>query len=347
MNTNNSSNQESLSNDIKALLANSKRLRLPDSMLSIEQARQALSLAEQLPDYEHNSLYLESHIELAAALRYSGFANQALNAIVRASSLLEYYEADDYSIRVHNLLAAIQISLGDYSQALASLDMAHRLAQSNGDLEAEAEALSNMGLTYGWLYQLDLAMEYFQQALKLCDQLESKPAFLVALLGNKAYALFLLNDMTSARSYALRGLELARQTQDRMYEVIILGSLSEIHVAMGDAHIAEAYLEEARQISEASDFLELKTQNLRNWSAFYINTNQFDAAITAFKECLALAEKHDIKPIMDECFQGLASVYEQQNDFASALEYLKSSSKVRETLPVSYTHLTLPTNREV
>lgn len=318
--------------EIERLLAEAKNLRDRDSKSSIALIEQALSQIQTLPDYQTSTLYIESHIELAASFMAASLYQPALTAVLQAQAMLKHHSILDYTIRIQMILTSIHLVLGDFAEAFATLAVAQEAAQQKGDQAAQAEILSKMGQAALWIDDYPKAIEYFHQAMTFGEQ-----HFLSAydhglLFNNLAYAYLVLEKPQEARLYAQRGLEITRHAQHAVGQLVLLGTLSEIALAEGDRAAAEAYIQQSQQLGEHAESVRLRLEHLRSLTTFSLQTGQIEAAITACEEALTLSKQLDAKLIILEQLRLLTRLHEQKGDLQQALQHAKAFKDSRQTV---------------
>ena len=82
----------------------------------------------------------------------------------------------------------------------------------------------------------------------------------------------------------------------------------------------------------------------------YYQRGNLPEALNAYEKSLVIREKLNDPALIASSMNKIALVYHDMGDYAKSLEKQLKILEIYKTLgiqPVSYTHLTLPTNREV
>lgn len=197
-------------------------------------------------------------------------------------------------------LGSVYLQLGNDDEARKCFEQATKLQARYP--ETLPNAWNNLGLLATRAGQMDQAVEYFQQALKL------SPAYLIALenLGN-AYRR--QRKWEDARQVLERAVVVDPQSPEANY------SLGMVFAQMNDSDRAYDYLQRALKLRP--DYPEA----LNNLGVLYLRTNRRNEAVDEFEQCIHVA------PDFDQSYLNLARVYALENSPGKArsilLELLK------------------------
>lgn len=152
-----------------------------------------------------------------------------------------------------------------------------------------------------------------------------------------------LNDHAEALRYYHASLDAAKILDDPKEIAWTMGNLGNELISLGENEKGNEYLEEAIKISTAVDdpLLIINIQGVRG--RMFMNAEDWDEAEEAYKEQLALTEKHGFPAKSAQAYMSLGRLYQAKNEpkagliaYLKAKEYFQASGK-RFALPyISY-----------
>jgi tetratricopeptide (TPR) repeat protein len=148
--------------------------------------------------------------------------------------------------------AGIYISQRDFKQAIDSYKKAYTILK-----EIKSTFLlgvNHIGYIYRELFQLDKALEFFQEALKY------EPLYRSLNLHDIGYIYYLKNEPEKAREYYMKSMELDDKMNITMLSAHIHYELILILLELRDVNQAKKHLEHMKQLNEKSDFKTTKLQ---------------------------------------------------------------------------------------
>ena len=162
-----------------------------------------------------------------------------------------------------NVLCMVYNDLGLHRDALEHAIRALRLARTMHDRRLECWALNRVGVSYEFLEDPRLALQYVQQALDLARELPRHDEELFAALNNLAGGeIKVANEamregdfdraeasLATARRHAEEALELARRSGNTHRETLALGNLAQVVSHGPDRRQAQALLEQYQALA--------------------------------------------------------------------------------------------------
>jgi signal transduction histidine kinase/uncharacterized protein (DUF2164 family) len=287
-------------------------------------AEQAQKLAEKLND----------PLGVAFALRSMGqvYYNQgkydtALEFQVRALRAFEEANHLPGIASASNLIGDNYRAQAKYDEAMRHYHRALAIHKEANNKERIATVLNNIGVCFIRRRQFDLALDTLLYAERLYAEANS-PNIVWAWLNLSEYYT-IREDYANAREYALKTLDLARQTNDRrsiMAALYTIG-LSYNHLRRFDS--ALAYTLRACESAERFGFRDELKQSYFVLSEIYANTKQYDSSLLYFKRYVALRDS-----LLSVEMQNNAMRLQMQLETAKQEEEIKRLSLLRNSLLV-------------
>ncbi|MDB9525047.1 CHAT domain-containing tetratricopeptide repeat protein [Oscillatoria sp. CS-180] len=261
-------------------------------------------------------------------------ANDYELAIASWQTALEKFraEGDQDNIAVTlNALAAANLSLGRYGEAIAYSRDSADLARSLNHLSLEAQALGNLGIAYQASGRYANAVETYEQALTLLESTEDSAAIaqLHGLLGNAYQA---LGDYFSAITAQETSLEIAATVDSPSLEATAQMNLGGLYSEQGDYSAAIAWYEQGIALAQDFGFLGSAAYGLNNLGGTYQQLGQSEAAIVHFQESFALAQQTGNRALQATVLTNLGVAYEDTEAFEQAMESHQASVAIARTV---------------
>ena len=210
-------------------------------------------------DSNQNFRIYEMLIFSAQAYHYTGNDTAALQllteyiSIVNSSDVLtdlqKWYLLSSYK----NIVGIIQKDQGQLKLCIETFSEALNYLNKldvYSDNDQKANILNNIGNVYRNLYDLDKAINYYQQALSLVNQDKHQ---LIRIYGNMGSTYKLLEDFELALDYFGSALDYSIELGDKRNECIGLEHLGNCYICLHDYSKALPYLEKSLQIANDMD----------------------------------------------------------------------------------------------
>jgi class 3 adenylate cyclase/tetratricopeptide (TPR) repeat protein len=158
---------------------------------------------------------------------------------------------------VHSLLGRVAQLWGDYPTAREHYEAALPLHRATGDRFHEAQTLDRLGLVEVDLDDFCLALDYFDQAMEIADELGSR-AMKVSILSHRATALRWLGRYEEAEEIAAAALDLARRSGSKRARSTAEMTLGVVQAAAGKRSEARETLASALEVASVIGRRELE-----------------------------------------------------------------------------------------
>ena len=269
---------------------------------------------------------------------------------------------------VNTLLSQSKALFGeDPAKAIAIAKQAYTVAQAIKFEKGEATALKNIGIGYYFQQQYVETLDYWNQSLKLFEQMNDK-AGISNLLNNIGAVYMDKGDDARALDYCLRSLKIAEDIQDKSRIMsslatvasiyhnkqdprainyllkalplaeetgdkealpVLLGNIGEVYFDQGNDEEAMAYYQ--RAINNGKDIANAAFA-LNGMGKIALRKKEFDLALKHHAKALEIAEKVNDKMQQLRALKGMANVYLQKQNFPLALTYYEKAKALGEEI---------------
>lgn len=204
--------------------------------------------------------------------------------------------------------------------SLQSATLAQTPAQTKSGRKATADQLMAQGLIQFNTSQFQVALQTWQQALKIYQELQDRPNEL-RVMGNIGEVHRILGNFNKATEYFEKSREIAQALQDRPGVLSALGNLGNLYVNLGDFTRAIQYLEQTLAISRELKDRRNESTTLGNLGLAYINSGDYTKGIDYQKKALELSRQMNDPAGEARALGNLGLAYQQLGDYPKAIEY--------------------------
>jgi tetratricopeptide (TPR) repeat protein len=201
---------------------------------------------------QHLALYEQRGMVRVQAGQIEGAVSDFQRVIEAARALGEHGHARDVLIQ----LGMAYRRADAYEQAIVCLDEAFKASLDMGDERHAADTLYHLG-TVAWSNgRNDLAINYHQQAVEICERLRLTDLIAVQAFHGRGEAYFANAEPAAAIAAFSRSLDLARGIGDKSYEsenLMMIGWACSGHMGLADYTRALSYFDAALAIAQAAD----------------------------------------------------------------------------------------------
>ncbi|MBW4671294.1 MAG: CHAT domain-containing protein [Cyanomargarita calcarea GSE-NOS-MK-12-04C] len=211
-----------------------------------------------------------------------------------------------------------------FRAALQSWQQALKIYQEIKDRKGEGGALANLANIYKALENYPKIIEYYKEYLPIARETKNRKGESDALF-NIGLAYASLQDYTKAIEYYEQGLPIAREIKDHQNEFYTLGNLGITYLQLKNYRKAIEYEQQYLAIAQKIKDLPRELQGLKLLAVAYQGLSDFPKALEFSQQGLAIA-----KEIKDRNEQGqlqglLGMVYLNLRDYPKAVESNKQS----------------------
>ncbi len=317
-----------LAAQVDALNRQAWELRADGTQQAIVLGEQARAAAEQL-GYQQGlarSLFILGHCHYRIA-SYELARAQSL----AASALFQTLGDREGQADALNTIGNVYSGLGDHHSALDYYLESLAIRQAIGNKQAEAASLNNIGNVYFHLNDFSNALESHLKSLAIKETLGDRLAVAYSL-HNIANVYKDTGEHQNALQRYIESLNIFRSISNQYGEAGALSNIGSIYQALGDLPAALDYGWQSLAIERAIGNKHGEAASLLQLGELYAH----DAALAAqpdrvegppedassyLRQALALAQQLDAKELIYKTNRALSQLYQQQGDFAAALEH--------------------------
>jgi tetratricopeptide (TPR) repeat protein len=220
---------------------------------------------------------------------------------------------------------------GELDKALEYFEKALKLDEELGSKEGMAIGLGNVGIVYGIKGELEKALEYHEEALKLDEELGRKEG-IAADLGNVGIVYKIKGELDKALEYHRRALKLHEELGSKEGMAAGYGNIGIVYQTKGELDNALEYFEKALKLDEELGIKEGMANQLGNIGIVYVIKGELDKALEYHRKALKLDEELGSKEGMAADLGNIGNVYGIKGELDKALEYFEKALKLDEEL---------------
>ncbi|MGD2181974.1 CHAT domain-containing protein [Lusitaniella coriacea] len=233
--------------------------------------------------------------------------------------------------RVRNAVALFVLSLLWVSVPVLVFEDARSVqAQTIDEREAEANRLLRQGVQQAQRSQLEVAIQSFQQALQLYQELEDRRGEGYAL-GNLGIAYNSLRQYEKAIEFYQQALAIRQELSDLAGEEKFLGNLGDIYYSLGEYKKAIDFYQESLVITQELGNLAEEGKALNDIGRAYSSLGQYEQAIDFYQQSLNIQREIEDRIGESQSLGLLGIAYFSLGQYEEALElYQQSLTLARE-----------------
>jgi tetratricopeptide (TPR) repeat protein len=224
-------------------------------------------------------------------------------------------------------LGLVYHDLGEVERALEYYQQALAIAREIGDRRGEGADLGNLGNAYRDLGQVERALEYYQRALAIAREIGDRRSE-GSWLGNLGNAYHDLGQVERAIEYYEQGLAIAREIGDRRGEGSWLGNLGNAYRDLGQVERALEYYQQALTIAREIGDRRGEGSWLGNLGNAYHDLGQVERAIEYYEQGLAIAREIGDRRSEGNWLSKLANIHCDLGRMEQAIGYRKQASTI-------------------
>jgi serine/threonine protein kinase/tetratricopeptide (TPR) repeat protein len=301
-------------------------VRLATALVQAGHADEALAVFDSLDVTDGEP---DPRIDLirSEAFHWLGRYEPQFAAAQRAVELATRQKAPFVRARALRLLGAAYWRLGDLDQGLETLAEARDLYTGGGHLKGEADVERMIGILQFEQGRLWEAKANYDRAASLYATLGNRRSEARALT-NKALVLELQGDLDATIEVTRRALELFRQSQDPVAELITLVNLGEPLMVQGRLDEAQAVFDAAlERVAEVDRF---EAWTLYRLSDLLVLRGDLSAATARLDQALQIQEDNQDQLGWAESTSRLAGIRRMQGQMNEAMRLIEEALPVLE-----------------
>lgn len=284
-----------------------------DNSQSLVYSRKAHVLATKL-GYQKGIAYSLKNIGLAQFDQGNFLA--VLNSWTKSLKVFETIHDTIGMANLVNNLGAVYYSQGSNVKALDYYLRSLSISEKIKDNFNTAQTLLNIGGLYAEMNKFDKALEYYNKYNNYRNKLNN-PQLTFGYLMGVGEIYFEKGLYDDALNYYHEALA---SNQIITFKAGNLIKLSKVHLKKNNKQKAIEYLNEAYQVAKSNNQQLLMVQALDGIGEAY-KKDDFEKAITAFKEAETLGKQIEANDELRDIYQGMSSTYALNKDYKNAYNY--------------------------
>ncbi len=235
------------------------------------------------------------------------------------------YNIDLGFIQAYTLKGLLHVSLSNYDTALQFYATAHKLAYQTKDFPQVATILNNMAQIYFILNNFDEAVKLYQKAIDIDP--ENYRA-----INNIANVFAKRGQYKRAEENFKAALNIAKSMKrDRSISICLI-NLGELATEQNKYKESLEFFDKAAEYLENLDDPDLTILHKLDYSKVHVKLTDYDAAEKYAREALALTDKSNDQIILLSCYELLASIFAEKEDYIQAYQYSKKQAKLASSI---------------
>ncbi|MDR3340051.1 MAG: tetratricopeptide repeat protein [Candidatus Symbiothrix sp.] len=246
--------------------------------------------------------------------------------------------------KIHFLLSTLgmcNMLKGNHDLAFLYLNKALQSARALNDTAAEIRMLTNLGNTHALQGKYALALDYYLQALSLCEKWKINDSFKSRVLGNIAEIYYMMGNQSQALAYAERFFETnpgegANYLRAQVYYII-----ASVYLDRGELDKAEKNALKSFQCVENENLI-YECFSMEALASVYLQRGNYNKALEYADKSLYYAGELDDPALYVKAYNVLSIIYLEQKQYdkseAAALKAMELNLHALDTEPrLAYT----------
>lgn len=204
-------------------------------------------------------------------------------------------------------------------------------AEKNSYLFTKAAALNNIAYLYYVKGQIDKALDYFHQGLKINEEINA-PREIANSLNNMGAIYDQTGQPDKALDYLLRGLKIQEEIGATEGIGYSLNNIAAIYDKQGQMEKALEYSHRSLKHQEKAGNKYGIATCLNNLGALYVKQQQREKGLDYYNQSLKIREAIDDKGGIATCLHNIGYVYETMEQNEKALDYNLRGLKIYESI---------------
>lgn len=245
--------------------------------------------------------------------------DEAMQNFIEALEYAKNSGDDDQITGLLTNLGNVYYYKGNYPLSLDYYQRSLSIHEKLGNEYSIAKNINNIGLIYRVEEKYQPALDNFLKAYDIFSKLQSKPE-MAGCLRNIGSLYDILGESELAIDYKFRSLKLNQEIGDKRGIAWAYHNIGWNYRKRGENTNAIAYIQKAIDLNlEIKDYYGVCT-GYYELGRNYFTMKNYSRALSAFREAMALADKHKLLEMQRDVHQYLAKTYEMTGDYKSAYE---------------------------
>jgi signal transduction histidine kinase len=296
--------------------------------------RRALLVAQELGtlalSLSNTTVFINSLLNAAWAAHNTADYARSLSQALEALKLARQHDNLDLEYDALNIIGTNHQVVGNRPEALQSFMQALRLAQESGSTLKLATVQNNIGLVYEGMEDYASALSYYQQALTVYRETQTRRMLQSIAAANVAESHNHLGQYAEALDAAREAAQIAADAGFPLGEGLGLMHMGNAHTALGAYTQAERCFAEAARFFEGIEATYQNATLLKSIARLRLEQGDTAAHIATLKQALAIFESLEAQPAIFPIHKLLAQAYASSGDYEQAFRHYEQFHAVKE-----------------
>ena len=256
------------------------------------------------------------------------FYNEALK-FTKRKDLQVIYKDDILETKSSALgnIGLIYSDKGELDQALRYHKEAIKIDKEISYRQGQAVDLGNIGLIYYDKGELDQALRYHREAIKIYKEIGYKQGQASAL-GNMGLIYSAKGELDQALKYHREAIKIDKEIGYKLGQASDLGNIGPIYRAKGELDQALRYYREAQKIHKEIGYKQGQASDLGNIGIIYSDKEELGQALRYYREALKINKEIGYKQGQANQLGNIGLIYYVKGELDQALRYHKEALKI-------------------
>ncbi len=207
-------------------------------------------------------------------------------------------------------------------------------AISKSGKEGIAISLNNIGIVYEKWGNYEKAIEYYQKALKIFEELGNRKG-MAALMNNIGIVYYNWTNYEKAIEYYQKSLQMEEELGNKQGTANSLNNIGLIYMNWGNYKKSIEYYQRSLKIGKEIGDKQGISNTLNNIGIVYYKWNSYKKALEYYKKSLKIREELGNKRGIAYSLSNIGNVLKNQDNFNKALKYYNKSLQIAKLINLS------------
>lgn len=269
-----------------------------------------------------------------------GYNEKAVEYCQNSLEILEDLDAPYLSARAYTILGNTYDYMGNLENALKNLLSAVTIYEENiSDLNQPgkepdkakfADAIVGVGILWGKLNRVEKSRDYFHRALDIYKELGHAHGITKTL--NNLGVSYSEENPQKTLGYYQKALDIAQENGLKGISVAYTNNIGGVYEDIEDYENALKYYYKALDLVDSIGIPKYKGFILKHIGTVHLKRKSYDIALQSLDKSLHFFMQNNQQEEIEEVFNLFSQIYEQIEDYKSALEYHKKYAQLKDEI---------------
>ncbi|MGV3630662.1 MAG: tetratricopeptide repeat protein [Bacteroidota bacterium] len=241
------------------------------------------------------------------------------------------YGLKEHEAHIMNNMGFIHNNEGNIQKALYYFQQSLKIREQIKDTAGIANSLNNIAFIYESIGEKQKALEMNLRGLKLRRKINDLQG--IAISANNIGTIYHeLQQLDKSLKYHLESFEIRKKIDDPAGMAYVLNNLAGVYSAQGDQNKALQYYRQSLAIREKLDDPKGIALSLNNIGGIYLERGQMDEALSYSGKAYAIAKNLGYPETISEISENLYQIYSAQQQWKDAFRMLEIHKKMQDSL---------------